>query len=134
MLSMPSVASCRLPPKSRTMANFFTTANEQFRQKVRAFVEQELRPRSAAWEEAGEFPRSVLSECAERGLFQSDPLLNGIVAEELPRSESLGFALSFLVQANLITPLLEEFGSTEQKSAHVPELRSGKMMGAMAVS
>jgi acyl-CoA dehydrogenase len=116
------------------MTNFFSAENEQFRQKVRAFVERELRPRSAAWEEAGEFPRSVLLECAEHGLFESDPMLNGIVAEELPRCESLGFALSFLVQANLIIPLLEEFGSIGQKSAHVPELRSGKMMGALAVS
>jgi len=67
-------------------------------------------------------------------LFQPDPWLNGIVAEELPRCESLGFALSFLVQSNLITPLLEDFGTDEQKATYVPALRSGKMMGAMAVT
>ena len=116
------------------MTNFFLAEHEQFRKKVRAFVDQELRPHSAAWEEAGEFPRSVLLECAQRGLFLSDPWLNGILAEELPRCESLGFALSFLVQANLITPLLEEFGSAEQKAAYVPALRRGQIMGAMAVS
>jgi acyl-CoA dehydrogenase len=116
------------------MTNFFLAEHEQFRQKVRAFVDRELRPCSTAWEEAGEFPRSVLLECAQQGLFQSDPWLNGIIAEELPRSESLGFALSFLVQANLITPLLEEFGTSEQRTTYVPALRSGKMMGAMAVT
>src|SRR6266481_3334348 len=116
------------------MTNFFLAEHEQFRKKVRAFVDQELRPHSAAWEEAGEFPRSVLLECAQRGLFLSDPWLNGILAEELPRCESLGFALSFLVQANLITPLLEEFGTPEQKASYVPALRNGKMMGAMAVT
>jgi acyl-CoA dehydrogenase len=116
------------------MTNFFLAEHEQFRQKVRAFVDQELRPCSTVWEEVGEFPRSVLGECAQQGLFQSDPWLNGIIAEELPRCESLGFALSFLVQANLITPLLEEFGTGEQKATHVAALRSGKMMGAMAVT
>src|SRR6266478_5945728 len=116
------------------MTNFFLAEHEQFRKKVRAFVDQELRPHSAAWEEAGEFPRSVLLECAQRGLFLSDPWLNGIVAEELPRCESLGFALSFLVQSNLITPLLEDFGTDEQMATYVPALRSGKMMGAMAVT
>jgi citronellyl-CoA dehydrogenase len=116
------------------MTNFFSVESEQFRQKVRAFVDQELRPRSTAWEEAGEFPRSVLVECAQNGLFQSDPWLNGIIAEELPRCESLGFALSFLVQSNLITPILEDFGTAEQKATYVPALRSGKMMGAMAVT
>jgi acyl-CoA dehydrogenase len=116
------------------MTDFSSAENEQFRQKVRAFIDQQLRPRSTAWEEAGEFPRSVLLECAQHELFQSDPWLNGIVAEELPRCESLGFALSFLVQSNLITPLLEDFGNDEQKATYVPALRSGKMIGAMAVT
>jgi len=116
------------------MTNFFSAEHEQFRQKVRGFIDQQLRPRSTDWEKAGEFPRSVLLECAEHELFQSDPWLKGIVAEELPRCESLGFALSFLVQSNLITPLLEDFGTDEQKAKYVPALRSGKMMGAMAVT
>jgi acyl-CoA dehydrogenase len=116
------------------MTDFSSAENEQFRQKVRAFIDQQLRPRSTAWEEAGEFPRSVLRECAQHELFQSDPWRNGIVAEELPRCESLGFALSFLVQSNLITPLLEDFGTDEQKATYVPALRTGKMMGAMAVT
>src|SRR5580700_12048651 len=116
------------------MTDFSSAENEQFRQRVRAFIDEQLRPRSTAWEEAGEFPRSVLLECAQHELFQSDPWLNGIVAEELPRCESLGFALSFLVQSNLITPLLEDFGTDEQKATYVPALRSGKTMGAMAVT
>jgi acyl-CoA dehydrogenase len=116
------------------MTDFSSAENEQFRQKARAFIDQQLRPRSTAWEEAGEFPRSVLRECAQHELFQSDPWLNGIVAEELPRCESLGFALSFLVQSNLITPLLEDFGTDAQKATYLPALRSGKMMGAMAVT
>jgi alkylation response protein AidB-like acyl-CoA dehydrogenase len=116
------------------MNHFFRAEHEQFRQRVRLFVERELRPHSTSWERAGEFPRSVLQECARHELFQSDPWSNAILAEELPRCESLGFALSFFVQANLITPLFEEFGTIEQKSTYIPALRSGRMMGAMAVT
>jgi acyl-CoA dehydrogenase len=116
------------------MNHFFLAEHEQFRGKVRAFVERELLPHATDWERAGEFPRSVLQKCAYHELFQSDPWVNAIVAEELPRCESLGFALSFFVQANMITPLLEEFGTTAQKSTYVPALRSGQMMGAMAVT
>src|SRR3984885_3820709 len=116
------------------MTNFFSAGHEQFRQQVRAFIDRQLRPRSMAWEDGGEFPRSVLLECAQQGLFQSDPWRNGIVAEELPRCESLGFALSVLVQSNLIIPLLEDFGTDEQKAMYVPGVSSGKMMGAMAVT
>ena len=116
------------------MNHFFLAEHEQFRQKVRAFVDRELRSHSTEWEQTGTFPRSVLQECARHELFQSDPWLNAVIAEELPRCESLGFALSFFVQTNLITPLLEEFGTTEQKNTYVPALRCGEMMGAMAVT
>jgi acyl-CoA dehydrogenase len=116
------------------MTHFLLAEHEPFRQRVRRFVDHELRPRSSDWEEAGEFPRSVLLECARQGLFQTDPWLNAIIAEELPCCESLGFALSFFVQATLIIPLLEEFGTNEQKAAYVPALRAGKSMGAMAVT
>jgi alkylation response protein AidB-like acyl-CoA dehydrogenase len=123
----PLIAHSRREPAS-------LAGHNEFRQKVRAFVERELRPHAARWEEAGKFPRSVLLDCARHGLVQSDPWLNAIVAEELPRSDSLGFALSFFVQANLIAPLLEEFGTREQKTTYLPALRSGRVIGAMAVT
>jgi acyl-CoA dehydrogenase len=116
------------------MTSFFSAEREQFRLRIRPFIEQTLRPLARAWDEAGEFPRSILSTCSEHGLFQSDPWLNGIVAEELPRCESLGFALSFFVQANLVAPLLEECGTPEQQAAYLPGLRAGRTMGAMAVT
>jgi acyl-CoA dehydrogenase len=116
------------------MTHPFLAEHQQFRQGVRTFVDSELRPHSGDWEGAGEFPRSVLLDCAQAGLFQTDPWRNAVIAEELPRCESLGFALSFFVQATLIIPLLDEYGSREQKAAHVPALQGGKVMGAMAVT
>jgi acyl-CoA dehydrogenase len=116
------------------MSDPFTEEQEQFRNKVRDFVEKRLRPHASAWENAGEFPRGILHECASQGFIQSDPWLNAVLAEEMPHCESLGFALSFFVQANLIIPLLEEFGSDAQKTTVLPSLRAGEAIGAMAVT
>src|SRR5215472_2708578 len=112
----------------------FTQQHEQFRSKIRDFVQKELRPHASAWENAGEFPRGILQDCARQGFVQSDPRLNAVLAEEIPRCESLGFALSFFVQVNLIIPLLEEFGSDALKAAHLSSLRTGDAIGAMAVT
>jgi alkylation response protein AidB-like acyl-CoA dehydrogenase len=116
------------------MSHPFLADHERFRQGVRTFVDHQLRPHSEEWEKAGDFPRSVLLDCAGAGLFQTDPWRNAVIAEELPRCESLGFALSFFVQATLIIPLLQEYGSSEQKAAHIPALQTGEVMGAMAVT
>jgi citronellyl-CoA dehydrogenase len=116
------------------MSDPFTREHEQFRSKVRDFVEKELRPQASSWENAGQFPRRILQECARGGFVQSDPWLNAVLAEEIPRCESLGFALSFFVQANLIIPLLEEFGTDAQKAAYPASLRAGDSIGAMAVT
>lgn len=116
------------------MNNPFSPEHEQFRTKVREFVTQDLRPHASDWEASGEFPRDLVKECARRGLLQDDPWFNAILAEELPCCESLGFALSFFVQANLIIPLLQEFGTQSQKATYLPRLQAGEIMGAMAVT
>ena len=116
------------------MNTFFSKEHEQFRGRAREFVTLELRPHAWEWEQAGEFPCDVMKKCAERGFLQDDPWLNGVLAEEFPCSESLGFALSFFVQANLIIPLIQEFGSPAQKASFLPRLQAGEEIGAMAVT
>jgi len=109
-------------------------SNTGFRAGLRKFVERELLPRAKAWEDAGRFPRSVLQEFGRRGLISLDPQHKAVLAEELPRSESLGLALSVFVQSNLIAPLLAELGTKRQKQLRLQPLLKGKIMGAMAVS
>jgi citronellyl-CoA dehydrogenase len=116
------------------MNNLFSPEYEKFRLKVREFVVHQLRPYASQWESSGEFPRNIMKECALRGYLQDDPRLNAILAEELPCSESLGFALSFFVQANLIIPLIQEFGSPAQRAFYLPQLEAGETIGAMAVT
>jgi acyl-CoA dehydrogenase len=116
------------------MNNPFSLEQEKFRETVREFVTVNLRPHALMWEDLGAFPRDVMKLCARRGFLQDDPWLNAILAEELPCCESLGFALSFFVQANLIIPLIQEFGSEAQKAYYLPKLQAGEMIGALAVT
>jgi citronellyl-CoA dehydrogenase len=62
------------------------------------------------------------------------PWEQAVLAEELPRCDSLGFALSVFVQANLVAPLLEDLGPAAQKRTWLEPLRRGRVVGAFAVS
>ena len=112
----------------------FTAEHEQFRTAVRAFVERELRPHAERWERAARLPRRPLGLCARQGWLSLGSWEQAVLAEELPRCDSLGFALSVFVQASLIAPLLERIGTPEQKRAWLEPMRRGGLVGALAVS
>jgi acyl-CoA dehydrogenase len=116
------------------MSNDFLPQHREFREHVRSFVEQRIKPLSGKWEKRGHFPASFLRICARQNLISLDREHNGIVAEELPRCESLGFALSVFVQTNLVAPMLEELGSAAQKKEFLAPLLLGDKAGAVAVS
>jgi len=104
------------------------------RAAVRRFVERTLAPRAGAWEARGRFPRSILRSCAAAGLLTLDPRRAAVVAEELPRAESLGFALSVFVQGNLVAPLVDALGTPDQRARHLRPVLAGRACGAVAVS
>jgi alkylation response protein AidB-like acyl-CoA dehydrogenase len=116
------------------MRDEFLPHQSQFRLQVRSFVQQRLLPLSENWERSGRFPLSILQQCAQHKLICLDPERNAVVAEELPKCESLGFALTVFVQANLIAPLLNQLASAQQKKKLLDPLVAGKLLGAMAVS
>ena len=101
----------------------FTAEHERFRAGVRAFVERELRPHAERWERTARLPRRALGNCARQGWMSLGPWAQAVLAEELPRCDSLGFALSVFVQANLIAPILGEIGTREHKAAWLEPLR-----------
>ena len=109
-------------------------ARASFRRSLRKWVEDSVRPHAARWESAGQFPRATLAECARRGYFALSANDGYALAEEIARCDSLGFALSVFLQANLIAPMLEELGTPEQKQAYLKPLLNGRKFGCMAVS
>ena len=47
----------------------YTEAHEAFRASLRRFVEREIAPHVAAWDEAETFPRALYAKAAEAGLI-----------------------------------------------------------------
>jgi len=112
----------------------FGPEHEVFRATARQFIVTELQPRAERWERTGAFPRRVLAACAQHGLLTTDALRSAVVAEEMPRCESAGLALTVFVQTTLVAPLLDRLGTDDQKRQVLAPLLNGKTLAAMAVT
>jgi citronellyl-CoA dehydrogenase len=105
-----------------------------FRAQFRRFVARDIAPRVERWERDSSFPRAAVQACGRRGYLALDPARLAVMAEELVRCDSMGVALSVLVQAGLVAPLLAQFGSEGQKRQWLAPLYAGRAIGAMAVT
>jgi acyl-CoA dehydrogenase len=112
----------------------FDAGNERFRADVRRFVSGQLATRAERWERDGRFPRAALSGCGRRGYLALDAPRTAVLAEELARCESMGVALTILVQAALVAPLLVRLGTGDQQKRYLAPLHAGRRIGAMAVT
>jgi acyl-CoA dehydrogenase len=112
----------------------FDEGHERFRAQVRRFVDRELAPHAVRWERDGRFPRKALAACGRRGYLALDASGTAVLTEELARCESMGVALSILVQAGLVGPLVDELGTAAQKRQWLGPLRAGRRVGGMAVT
>ncbi|GIW41907.1 MAG: acyl-CoA dehydrogenase [Candidatus Binatia bacterium] len=123
--------------------NLFHNGHEEFRTRVRRFVEERLAPHADEWERRKVLPRSVFTELGQQGFLGLtrpreygglglDFGYNVVLAEELPRARMPGLTLSVLAQVNFVPPLLVRYGTEEQKREFlVPALR-GEKIGALA--
>ncbi|MBT7836692.1 MAG: acyl-CoA dehydrogenase family protein, partial [Rhodospirillaceae bacterium] len=57
-------------PGNQRHSLYYTDEHEAFRATMRRFVEKEIEPNAAAWDEAEEFPRELYKKAAEVGLLQ----------------------------------------------------------------
>ena len=55
----------------------YTPDHEAFRATVRRFVEREIIPNAAAWDEAGGFPRELYAKAAAAGLLANASDVDG---------------------------------------------------------
>jgi len=104
-----------------------TPEHELFRDTARRFVERELAPHAAAWDEAGEFPRSLYKKAADAGLLaigfpeayggvDADLFYHVILAEEVARAGSGGLHAS-LFSHGIGAPPIARVGRTISSSA-----------------
>ncbi|MEM9062696.1 MAG: acyl-CoA dehydrogenase family protein [Pseudomonadota bacterium] len=122
-----------------------TEEHGAFRDQIRRFVAEEVRPNIDAWEAVGEIPREVFRKMGSLGFLGlrypedfggagMDTFGSVVLAEELGRSGLSGFAVSTLVHTDMASPHLERYGSAEQKARYLPGVIAGDLVTAVAVT
>ncbi len=121
----------------------FTPAHESFRDSFRRFMEKEIAPFHADWEEQGYVAREVWNKAGENGFLcmtmpeeyggsEADKLYSVIQMEELARGGFTG--IGFGLHSEIVAPYILHYGTPEQKARYLPKLASGEMVGAIAMS
>jgi len=117
---------------------------EMFRDSARKFFQQEIRPHSERWREAGVVDREAFLKAGEMGFLcmWADEQYGGqglkdfryeqILIEENTFHGDPGFFMS--VHSRLIAPYLGHFGTEEQKQRYFPDIISGKKILAVAMT
>jgi butyryl-CoA dehydrogenase len=125
------------------MDYFLTEEQKMLKELARRITEEHVIPLRAELDEKEEFPWPIMRVCAEAGLFGvAIPEKYGgsgggvfetcLVIEELSRG-CLGVAVSFAASSLCAYPIML-FGTEEQKQKYLPELASGRKLGAFAVT
>ncbi|MFA5897306.1 MAG: acyl-CoA dehydrogenase family protein, partial [Thermoplasmata archaeon] len=122
----------------------FTQEHEMIRQTVRDFAEKEIRPIAAKIDQTGEFPRATIAKMASLGLLGVtipteyegaglDTISLAIAVEEVARVCG-SHALIMAAHNSLCTGNIYLAGSEEQKNRYLPDLASGRRLGAWALT
>ncbi|RLA82385.1 MAG: acyl-CoA dehydrogenase, partial [Deltaproteobacteria bacterium] len=125
------------------MDYFLTDEQKMLKELARRIAEEHIIPIRAELDEKEEFPWEVMRVCGEAGLFGvSIPEEYGgsgggvletcLVVEELSRG-CVGVAVSYAASSLCAYPILL-YGTEEQKRKYLPELASGRKLGAFAVT
>ena len=118
--------------------------HELLRQTVRHFAEQRIAPVAEELDREHRFPYDIVGELAELGLMGipipeehggsgGDTLGYAIAIEELTRIDS-SVAITVAAHTSLGTMPIYLFGSDEQKAEWLPDLASGRKLGAFGLT
>ncbi len=121
-----------------------TQAHEDLRAKVRAFAEAEIKPIAFMLDKNNQFPTDVVKQMGELGLMGlpydteyggagADALSYAIAVEELSRVDG-GCGVILSAHTSLGTYPIYAFGNEEQKKKYLPDLCSGRKVGAFGLT
>jgi len=121
----------------------FGEDHEQYRDTVRRFLEKEVAPFHADWEEQGYVDRDVWLKAGENGLLcpsmpeqyggsDADKLYSVAMFEEIARQGYTG--LGFGLHNEIVAPYILSYGTEEQKQKYLPAMARGEVIGAIAMS
>ena len=121
----------------------FSPEHEAFRDSFRRFMDKEIAPFHAQWEEQGYVDRAVWNKAGENGFLcmtmpeefggaGADKLYSIVQMEELGRAGFSGIGYS--LHSEIVAPYIAHYGTPAQKARYLPRMASGEMIGAIAMS
>jgi len=121
----------------------FSEDHEAFRSTVRRFIEHEIAPHHARWEETGIVPRELWLQAGAAGLLcctvpecyggaEADYLFDVVVFEEMARSGYTG--PGFMIHCDLVATYIASFGSEAQKRQWLPKMVRGEAIGSLGMT
>ena len=121
----------------------FNSDHEAFRDSFRRFMDREIAPFHAQWEEQGFVDRAVWNKAGENGFLcmtmpeacggsGADKLYSVVQMEELSNAGFSGIGYS--LHSEIVAPYLLHYGTEAQKQKYLPKLANGEMVGAIAMS
>ncbi len=120
-----------------------TAKQEEFRISARAFAEAEIAPYADSYDHKQEIPRELIQRLAKEGYLgtlipreyggtEADMICFGLLNEEIGRVCS---SVRSLITVNgMVSYALIKWGSKDQKDKWLPQLSSGKVIGAFALT
>lgn len=116
----------------------------EIRELARSFAQGDIRPHVQGWERAGDLDDAVFRKLAELGFLGMrvpepqgglgfDAATYVTVLEELAWGDA-ALALSVAIHCGPVSSMLLTHGSEPQRSAWLPKLASGEVLGAFALS
>lgn len=122
----------------------YTADHEAYRRTVRRFVDKEIAPFVAEWDEAGTFPRALYEKAASLGILglgypaeyggtPADRFYRQIQVEEFCRAGSGGLMASLFSHSIGLPPILA-VGSEALKRRVAPDVLAGKKISALAIT
>ncbi len=121
----------------------FSADHEAFRDSFTRFIDKEIAPFHAQWEDQGYVDRAVWNKAGENGFLcmtmpeeyggsGADKLYSVIQMEALGEAGFSG--IGYCLHSEIVAPYIEHYGTADQKKRYLPRLASGEMIGAIAMS
>jgi glutaryl-CoA dehydrogenase len=123
--------------------DLFTPEELAMRDRVRAFVDERIRPNIAQWYATATFPRELVKEMGALGLLGMhlqgygcagrSAVEYGLAAMELEAGDS-GIRTFVSVQGSLAMSAIAKFGSEEQRRRWLPGMAAGDLIGCFGLT
>ena len=121
----------------------FQPDHQAFADSFRRFIEKEVTPFHTEWEEQGYVTREVWSQAGANGFLcmslpeeyggaGADKLYSVAQMEELARAGTTG--IGFGLHSEIVAPYILHYGTEAQKQKYLPQMASGAVVGAIAMS